>query len=174
MPLLRSKIAKLTQDTRTNEEAAIELINKRIARTDNNRKDFMTRILEQRDTDQVSNLQLAAHASDFIVAGSDTTSVALSTMTYYLLKTPEAMKKLKQEVRAAFASCDEIDAQATSGLSYLRAVILEGLRTYPPLPLSLPRVVPEGGEVVDGHFLPSGVRPSHLCTSDRRGELTCL
>lgn len=161
MPLFKSKAAKLTQDMRTNEEAAIMLINKRIARTDNNnRKDFMTCILEQRDTSQVSDLQLAAHASDFIIAGSDTASVALSTMTYCLLRTPEAMRKLKEEVRAAFASCEEIDAQATSSLSYLRAVILEGLRIYPPLPLALPRVVPEGGDIVDGHFLPSGVRPS--------------
>lgn len=159
MPLFKSKIARLTQDTRKNEDAAIKLINKRIARANNNRKDFMTRILEQRNTDQVSNLQLAAHASDFIIAGSDTASVALSTMTYYLLKTPKAMKKLKAEVRAAFASCDQIDAQATARLSYLTAVILEGLRIYPPLPLALPRVVPEGGEIVDGHFLPSGVRP---------------
>ncbi len=42
----------------------------------------------------------------------------------------------------------------------MHAVILEGLRIYPPLPFALPRVVPEGGDTVDGHFLPAGVRSS--------------
>ena len=40
----------------------------------------------------------------------------------------------------------------------MHAVILEGLRIYPPLPFALPRVVPEGGATVNGHFLPEGVR----------------
>ena len=31
------------------------------------------------------------------------------------------------------------------------------MRIYPPLPFALPRVVPAGGDTVDGHFLPEGV-----------------
>lgn len=38
----------------------------------------------------------------------------------------------------------------------MHAVILEGLRIYPPLPFALPRVVLEGGDTVDSHFLPAG------------------
>jgi cytochrome P450 len=157
MPLFRSKINKLTEDTRTNEEFAIALVDERIARKANKRKDFMTRILEQRDPSQVSDVQLAAHASDFVLAGSETTATALSAITYYLLRTPEVMQRLKGEIREGFKSYGDIDAQATIRLRYLRAVILEGLRIYPPLPLGLPRIVPEGGDVVDGHFLPAGV-----------------
>lgn len=157
MPLFKSKITKLTEDTRTNEDFAIRLVEGRISRKANTRKDFMTRILEQRDPSQVSDVQLAAHASDFVLAGSETTATALSAITYYLLRTPEVMQRLKAEIRAAFKSYSEIDAQSTIRLSYLRAVILEGLRIYPPLPLGLPRIVPEGGDIVDGHFLPAGV-----------------
>jgi cytochrome P450 len=158
MPIFKSKIDKLTEDTRTNEEFAITLVAKRISRKANTRKDFITRILEQRDPSQVSDVQLAAHASDFVLAGSETTATALSAITYYLLREPEVMQKLKGEIRKAFKTYGEIDAQATLRLRYLRAVILEGLRIYPPLPLGLPRIVPEGGDVVDGHFLPAGVR----------------
>ena len=31
------------------------------------------------------------------------------------------------------------------------------MRIYAPLPLGLPRVVPRGGDTVDGHFLPAEV-----------------
>lgn len=122
------------------------------------RKDFYTRILEHRDLKELSDIQLAAHASDFVLAGSETSSTCLSTITYYLLKTPYAAKKVQEEVRGAFASYDDINAASIISLVYLHAIILEGLRIYPPLPFATPRVVPEGGDTVDGHFLPAGVR----------------
>ena len=125
------------------------------------RKDFYTRILENREPDAFSDIQLAAHASDFVLAGSETSSTCLSTITYYLFKTPSAAKKLREEVRSAFASYNDINAASTISLEYMHAVILEGLRIHPPLPFALPRVVPEGGDTVDGHFLPAGVR-AHL------------
>jgi hypothetical protein len=118
----------------------------------------MTRILERRDPEEVSDLQLAAHASDFVLAGSETTATALSTITYYLLKTPPVMHTLREEIRGAFQRYEDITDRSTQRLPYLRAVILEGMRMYPPLPFPLPRVVPEGGDMVDGHMLPGGVR----------------
>lgn len=42
----------------------------------------------------------------------------------------------------------------------MEAVILEGMRVYAPLPFALPRVVPEGGDTVDGYFLPEKVGTS--------------
>lgn len=116
--------------------------------------------MENREPDAFSDVQLAAHASDFVLAGSETSSTCLSTITYYLLKTPHAAKKLQEEVRGTFASYSDINAASTASLEYMHAVILEGLRIYPPLPFALPRVVPKGGDTVDGQFLPAGVRSS--------------
>ncbi|KAI1098800.1 cytochrome P450 [Jackrogersella minutella] len=154
--LFPGKIAKLTEETRHNEDTAIELTTKRIARHEDARKDFLTRILEQRDPEKMSDLQLAAHASDFVVAGSETTATALSCMLYYLLKPPAIKEKLQQEVWSCFESYDEINSSSTIPLKYLKTVILEGLRLYPPIPFALPRVVPGGGDTVDDHFLPAG------------------
>jgi cytochrome P450 len=117
----------------------------------------MTRVLEQRDPKQVSDLQIAAHASDFVLAGSETTATALSAITYYLLRTPKVMQRLKEEIRTSFQSYNAIHSKSTLDLPYLGAVIAEGLRIYPPLPIALPRMVPDGGDTVDGHFLPAGV-----------------
>lgn len=124
-------------------------------RTD--RKDFLTRILEHRDEEQISDIQIAAHASDFVVAGSETTATALSCITYYLLRTPHALRALQEEVRRTFSSYGQISASSTAPLKYLQAVALEGMRIYPPLPFALPRVVPQGGDTVCGHVLPAGV-----------------
>lgn len=73
------------------------------------------------------------------------------------MKTPSVAEKLKREIRGAFASYDDINASSTTSLEYMNAVIQEGMRIYPPLPFGIPRVVPEGGDTVDGHFLPAGV-----------------
>lgn len=69
------------------------------------------------------------------------------------------MVQLQNEVRSAFNRYEDIDATSTATLRYLKAVAQEAMRMYPPLPFALPRVVPEGGATVDGHFLPGGVCP---------------
>lgn len=124
------------------------------------RKDFLTRILEHRDEENISDIQIAAHASDFVLAGSETTATALSCITYYLLHTPHALRALQDEIRGTFSSYGQINASSTAPLRYLQAVALEGMRIYPPLPFPLPRVVPDGGDIVNGHPLPGGVSGS--------------
>lgn len=91
------------------------------------------------------------------IAGSETTATALSCASYYLLKKPRVLRLLQQEIRYAFKAYSEIDGTSTVPLKYLNAVALEAMRIYPPLPFALPRVVPAGGDTVDGHFLPEGV-----------------
>lgn len=157
MTLAPGAIQKITADTKTNEQYSIDLIQKRIMRK-TDRKDFMTRILEHREEEKISDIQIAAHASDFVLAGSETTATALSCIVYYLSHTPRVKERLCKEIRSRFVKYKEIDAAATSSLEYLNATILEGLRIYPPLPFALPRVVPTGGDTVDGHWLPADVR----------------
>lgn len=79
-------------------------------------------------------------------------------MTYYLLKNPSILAQLQEEVRSSFTRYEDINAATAVPLRYLKAVAQEAMRVYPPLPFALPRVVPEGGCTVDGHFLPGGVR----------------
>lgn len=139
---------------------------RRIDRHDSARKDFMTRILDKRDPKEVSDLQLAAHASDFVLGGSETTATTLSCIIYYLVKNPDIKLKLQEEIRTRYQHYSEINSSTAQHLPYLKAVILEGLRIFPPVPFALPRVVPEGGDSVDGHFLPEGVSLSMLRSKD--------
>ncbi|KAI4095176.1 MAG: hypothetical protein LQ339_007336 [Xanthoria mediterranea] len=150
-------IRSIIEDTKINERYSIELVERRIHRK-TERKDFFTRILENRTPGAFSDIQLAAHASDMVLAGSETSSTCLSTITYHLFKSPRVLQELRKEIRGSFQSYGDITAASTEPLKYMRAVILEGLRIYPPLPFALPRLVPEGGDTVDSHFLPAGSR----------------
>ncbi len=136
--------------------ANIFIYNRRIMRK-TDRRDFLTRMIEDRDPKVVTDRQIAAHASDLVIGGSDTTATGLSCIVYHILKSPSIKHRLTVEVRSAFESYADITYLSTASLPYLRAVILEGLRIYPPAPFGPPRVVPEGGDTVDGHFLPQGV-----------------
>ncbi|KAJ5703563.1 Cytochrome monooxygenase lcsI, partial [Penicillium malachiteum] len=137
------------------------------------RPDFMTAVLKNEHRTMSEN-ELKANASLFIIAGSETTASLLSGFTYYLLDNSAAYQKLKKEVREAFKSYDEITFQAVSTLPYLNAALEEGLRCYPPVPGVFPRVVPKGGSMIDGEFVPEGtsVAGAHLATYHAESHFT--
>lgn len=97
---------------------------------------------------------LQSQADMMVVAGSETTATSLSGITYYLSQNALAYKALANEVRSTFSRYGDITAHATEPLPYLQAVIEEGLRLYPPVPIGLPRISP--GETVDGIYIPKG------------------
>lgn len=99
------------------------------------------------------------------MAGSETTSTLLSGTTFWLLRTPEVYQRLKHEIRTSFTSEEEIDMISVSKLKYLIAVLTEGLRIYPPSPSGLGRLTPANGALVEGYFMPEGVRDSLVLTA---------
>jgi cytochrome P450 len=92
-----------------------------------------------------------------VVAGSETIATALSAATYYLAINRESLEKLVAEVTSAFKSEKEINMLNVQKLAYLRAVIDESLRMYPPVVASGPRITGEAGDTILGHHVPPGV-----------------
>ncbi|PMD39569.1 cytochrome P450 [Hyaloscypha variabilis F] len=131
-------------------------IQARIARGEGERKDFCSYIFELRDQLDLNDWHVASYSQAMIVAGSETSATTMTILTYWLCKTPLVYEKLKQEIRSRYASSHEITSQNTTFLPYLTAVINEILRLVPPMSFGSPRVIPEGGETVDGHFVPGG------------------
>ncbi|EYE96635.1 cytochrome P450 [Aspergillus ruber CBS 135680] len=142
------------EENRHHRRYTMELVQKRLANK-NARKDFLTKIIEAREYPNISNIQIAAHSSYFVIAGSETTATTLACVTYYLLRNPDILDRLKKEIRTVLIRYEDIDAVNTNSLSYLRAVTQEPC-VFPPLPFASPRVVPVGGSTVDGHYLPGG------------------
>lgn len=105
----------------------------------------------------VSEMQIAAIASDLVIAGTETSATGLSAIFYYLLKNLPVLAELRAKLHATFDDASEITPSALARLKYLEAVIIESLRLYPPLPIALFRLVSLGGDTVDRRFLPGGV-----------------
>ena len=64
----------------------------------------------------------------------------MAATLFYLLKYPEAMAKLRQELDGKFSSADEIrSGPKLASCVYLRACVDEALRMAPPGPGILPR-----------------------------------
>ncbi|KAF2210335.1 hypothetical protein CERZMDRAFT_113284 [Cercospora zeae-maydis SCOH1-5] len=120
------------------------------------RTDLWTKFIEKQGREGVS-LSMEEHYSNaavFMLAGTETTATALSGTTYYLLRNPTYMNRLVQEIRAAHNSRDDITMESLQHLRYLQAVLQEGLRMYPPVPIALPRVIPKGGATLEGRLVP--------------------
>lgn len=100
---------------------------------------------------ELQSMDVAAECLDHMAAGIDTTGDGLCFLLWELSQPSSAhvQEKLRREL------LDKPDA-SFDDLPFLDAVVSEGLRCFPPIPMSLPRVVPRGGRTVDGFYLPGG------------------
>ena len=128
-------------------------------RIDNNasRPDFMDHILRQPPGKGLTFGEMLSNSATLIQAGSETTATLLSGSLYLLLRHPDKMQKLVDELTTSFASDDRMTIENTDRLTYLAAVLEEGLRLYSPAVPGFPRRVPNGGAVIDGEYIPGGV-----------------
>lgn len=124
------------------------------------RKDFFHYLLHAKDPqtgDKFLPKDLVGEAALLVGAGSDTSSTALSSLLFYLTRHPHALKRLQDEVRAAFADVEEIRyTTRLTSLPYLRACIDEAMRMSPPVPTLLDREILAGGAAIDGATYPPG------------------
>lgn len=86
----------------------------------------------------------------------------MSGATYALLKNPEKLAKLKQEVRGRWENYSDITLAEVNNAPYLIAVLAEALRFFPPVPTGFERRVGKGGEFISGHYIPED---SAVCVS---------
>lgn len=95
-----------------------------------------------------------------VVAGSDTTSIALTSALYYILTTPGVLEKLRRELATAVPP-DPADLPVTLDqamqMPYLQSCIKEALRLHPATGLPLWREVVGEPVQVAGVTFPRGV-----------------
>jgi cytochrome P450 len=125
------------------------------------RQDLFYFLYEARDPDTnqpaYSEEDLRAESNMLIIAGSDTTSVSLSGIFFYLTGDPRRCQRLADEVLTSFDSVDDIlYGPKLLACTYLKACIDEGMRLTPPGTCELPREVLPGGLIVKGEYYPAG------------------
>jgi hypothetical protein len=145
-PLLRSKIKELTEDTRKNEDFDIDLVDRHISRA-SSRKDFMTRVLEQRDTSKMSD---AADRRARVGLCARRKRASHGPVGHHLLPTADTQghEEVPEGNPQDFQDVQRHQLQVDSGSAVPRCCNQEGLMIYPSLPIALPRVVREGGDTV--------------------------
>jgi len=122
------------------------------------RPDLMSYVIKHNDEKEGMSLgEIEATFMVLTTAGSETTATVLSGTLNYLIAGPDKLLRLTQEIRVRFPQEADITLEALNELPYLKAVIQEGLRLCPPIPVMLPRVVPEEGDTVSGTWIPGGV-----------------
>ncbi|WYZ44946.1 hypothetical protein EsH8_VIII_000262 [Colletotrichum jinshuiense] len=110
---------------------------------------------------RLDGLDIASEVADHFLAGIDTTSDTLMFVIWALSR-PEN-KKYQERLIAELdcippISCNQDGnptAEVADKLTYLDAVIKEGLRLYAPLPASEPRSLPVD-TTIDGYHIPAG------------------
>lgn len=133
--------------------------------------DLWDLVLKQKEGKGLSRPEMDSNASIFMLAGTETTATLLSGLTYLLLRNPACMQKLNEEIRSSFSSDEDMTMERLAALPYLAACIKEAFRLYPPVPLSLPRRVPQDGTTIAGNFIPPdtivGIPQLAMYTSER-------
>ncbi|KAK8095770.1 cytochrome P450 [Apiospora kogelbergensis] len=94
-----------------------------------------------------------------VIAGSDTTASVVRSTMLHLISSPRVYNKLKREIRKAVdegRASSPVTFEEAKEISYLQAVIYEGLRMRAPAPGLYPKLVPAGGDWLHGKFIPAG------------------
>ncbi|KAF1989255.1 cytochrome P450 [Aulographum hederae CBS 113979] len=124
-------------------------------------KDILSKLfaVQKGKPDAFDDASLISMATSNIFAGSDTTAISIRAILYHLLKNPECLQKLLEEIDERFAQSrlsHPVSLAEADSMPYLQAVMYEALRLHPAVGMSLPRVAPRGGIDVDGMHLPEG------------------
>jgi len=85
---------------------------------------------------------------DMFIGGTSTSSTLLEWIMTELIRNPNVMKKLQDEIRSTIRPHGSyIKEKDVENMKYLKAVIKEVFRVHPPLPLILPRLLSEDVKV---------------------------
>ncbi|WKT51096.1 Cytochrome P450 [Fusarium oxysporum f. sp. vasinfectum] len=99
----------------------------------------------------MGTFDIVSECMDHMLAGIETTGDALCFLMWQISQPGYTF--IQERLRDEFRANPDVSSDQ---LEYLEAVVKEGLRVFPSIPMSLPRCVPEGGATVDGHWLPGG------------------
>ncbi|KAF9598814.1 hypothetical protein IFM89_031482 [Coptis chinensis] len=137
------------------------------ARKERPSDDLLSRFMKKRDVDgnHFPSSVLSRIALNFVLAGRDTSSVALSWFFYLVMTHPEIEEKIVNEIskvlketrgndRAKWVE-EPLDFDEADKLTYLKAALAETLRLYPSVPEDFKYVVSDD-ILPDGTHVPAG------------------
>ncbi|WCJ26307.1 Cytochrome P450 86A22 [Euphorbia peplus] len=132
-------------------------------KNENPHDDLLSRFMKKKET--YSDKFLQQVALNFILAGRDTSSVALSWFFFLVIQHPEVEEKILLEICAVLMETrgedvskwleEPLDFEEVDRLTYLRAALSETLRLYPSVPQDSKHVIADD-TLPTGVFVPAG------------------
>ncbi len=99
------------------------------------KSDLLSMLLDARDEDtgeSMDNRQLRDEVMTIFIAGNETTANAMSWILYLLSQHPDKEAKMMKEIDEKLDDGTELNFQNILGFQYVRQVIDESLRLFPP------------------------------------------
>ncbi|KAJ2521929.1 hypothetical protein H4217_001065 [Coemansia sp. RSA 1939] len=125
-------------------------------------KDLLQALIDAEDPEsrvRMTQIQITAENIGFLIGGTDTSSQTLCWTLHYMLLYPDVYSRAVEEVRGRFSRSHTITyTEAKASLPYIDAIIFESMRIRSVSGVFLPRMVPEEGATIQGHFLPRGTQ----------------
>lgn len=178
--LFRQRWKELVQLRQEQERVLIPLIRARIKGRRNERGggvsaaayvDSLAELeLPEENKRKLDEGEMMSLCSEFLSAGTDTTSTALQWIMANLVKYPHVQEKLYNEIRGVVGPPPNpyhhhheeeemvvvvVEEEKLEKMPYLKAVVLEGLRRHPPGHFVLPHKVTRDDVELDGYVIPN-------------------
>lgn len=117
-------------------------------------------LANKQEPEKVTEYHVFVMGLSNIIAESDTTATSLSAILYYLIRSPESMRKLRAEIhefeRQGRCGNPDVTFKQSQDMPYLQAVLKEALRIHSTIGLPLWRYVPAGDAQIGGWDFPAG------------------
>jgi cytochrome P450 len=118
----------------------------------------------------LTDAEMVNLCTEFLDAGTDTTSTGLQWIMAELVKNPAIQEKLYKEISATTGDDkEEVSEDDVHKMPYLKAVVLEGLRKHPPGHFVLPHKAAEDMEI-GGYLIPKGAMVNFMVAEMGRDE----
>ncbi|GJQ70001.1 Cyp6g1 [Trypoxylus dichotomus] len=98
------------------------------------RRDLVDLMIELKEKHKFADNELIGQATQFFLAGYETTSTTITFALYELSLNKEVQSKLRNEIDKSIENGEKFSYYTLKNVSYLHQVVLETLRKYPPLP----------------------------------------
>ncbi|KAI5861641.1 BcABA1, cytochrome P450 monooxygenase [Durotheca rogersii] len=134
---------------------AKDVVDKRFATGAKERTDMLASFINH----GLDRQECETEALFMIIAGFENTASVIRTTFLYLMTCPRVYRKFKEVIRDTLREgnvSSPILQEEAKKISYLQAVLYEGMRMRPPAPGLYPKAVPPEGDVIHGKFIPGG------------------
>ncbi|GLT86155.1 hypothetical protein SLE2022_043140 [Rubroshorea leprosula] len=108
---------------------------------------------DSRSSIELTRDNIKAIIMDVMLGGTETVAAAIEWVMAELMKSPEDMKKVQQELADVVGLCRFVKESDIEKLTYLKCTVKETLRLHPPIPLLLHETAED--TVVAGYRVPA-------------------